>query len=195
MEIMKRLALVTNLLLAPTAAFPETTAGEPTAAPAPSASSLHLDLEVDPTAYALSGYSAHVGIGWERLRVDLGVFAMDVPRFVHGNDGFSSSFDGFGATVQYFPFAEQAGAFLGLGGGRSRQHVDLDGTVLSSRRSKWNAGVDVGWRFTIGRSFYVTPWVGLDHTFGAEDVTLAGRTYKNGSWSVFPAVHLGYRFR
>lgn len=162
----------------------------------PSASSgFHFDLEVDPTAYLLSGYSVHVGAGWQRVRLDLGVFATDVPKFLHGNDGFNSSFDGFGAKLQYFPFAEQAGAFVGIGAGLNRQHVELDGTGFSSKHSDWSAGVDVGWRFTLWKSFYLTPWVGFDHTFDAKDVILDGHVFKNSSWSVFPAVHLGYRLR
>jgi len=190
-------ALVAVLLLAApvTSSLADSSvAGSSTTRAAPR-SPLHLDLEVDPTAFALGGYSAHVGIGWERLRLDLGLFAADIPRFLQSNKGFSASADGVGAKLQYFLFAEQVGGFVGIEGARNRQRVALDGTGLSSRQSSWGAGADVGWRFALGRHFHVTPWVGLDYTFGGKDVALAGRTYKSRPWSIYPFVHLGYRFQ
>jgi len=36
------------------------------------ASPIDGDVEVDPTAYALSGNSIHVGVGYQHLRLDLG---------------------------------------------------------------------------------------------------------------------------
>jgi hypothetical protein len=159
------------------------------------AARLHLDVEVDPTAYLLNGYSAHLGVGWERLRLDLGAFAADVPRFLHGNAGFSTTFHGYGAKLQLFLAAEQAGPFVGVEGQRAHQQVRLDGTGLSSRQVTWSAGVDAGWRFTLGRRLYLTPWVGLQYSPGARDVTLDGRTFRSHAWTVYPAVHVGYRFQ
>src|SRR5687767_8761741 len=90
-------------------------------------SHFHADMEVDPTAYILDGYSLHVGLGWKRLRVDLGAFAIAVPEAIHGNEGFSSSFDGFGAKLQLFPFGEQRGGFVGIGVAAARVLVQRDG--------------------------------------------------------------------
>lgn len=39
------------------------------------------------------------------------------------------------------------------------------------------------------------PWLGISYNAGGHDVTLAGNTLKSTSVVVFPAVHLGYRFR
>src|SRR5262249_42230115 len=128
------------------------------------------DVEVDPTAYVLSGYSVHVGVGWTRLRVDLGAFAIAVPRFVHGNDGFSSSVDGLGVKLQYFPFAEEHGGFVGVDAGFNRQLIRLDGTDLAAREEQLSLGAHVGWRFEIGPSFYATPWIGLSYGFNVHDV-------------------------
>ena len=44
------------------------------------------------------------------MRIDLGAYAMAVPRFIHGNKSFDQSFDGFGVKLQYFLFADRAGA-------------------------------------------------------------------------------------
>ena len=52
-----------------------------------------------------------------------------------------------------------------------------------------------GYRFDIGAGVYVTPWLGLSYALAAEDVTLGGETFESQRWIVFPAIHLGYRFR
>ena len=155
---------------------------------------VRLDAEIDPTAYALKGYSLHAGIEWERWRLDLGVFAIAVPQFIHGNQGFDSSFDGYGAKLQRFLFDEPKGAMVGVEGGVNRQLVQLSGTEAASRRTQYSIGVHAGWRFMLGAGFYATPWLGLSYSSNAGDVTVGGRTFKNSPWQVFPAVHFGRRF-
>jgi len=159
------------------------------------ASRFHADAEIDPTAYVLAGYSLHVGLGWDRARLDLGAFALDVPAFVHGNDDFDASFNGYGVKVQYFLFDEQRGAFVGVDGAVIRSLVRRSGTDLASLDTQGSAGVNAGYRFDLGAGFYITPWIGFGAVFGADDVTLAGETFEQSSWLVFPAIHLGYRFR
>lgn len=160
------------------------------------ASSFHGDFEVDPTAYALDGFSLHVGLGWKRLRVDLGNYAMGLPEALSGTRDFDVSFDGYGAKAQVFLFSdEQRGGFVGVDGGVTRMTVRRDGTDLTSRQSQVGIGVDLGWRFAFGDHFYATPWISVGYALGAKDVTLGGATYTASRITVFPAVHLGYRFR
>lgn len=168
----------------------------PTAAALPAAapSRLHLDVEIDPTAYILRGYSLHVGIGWRRLRVDLGAYAMTMPEFMHGNPDFDVSFHGFGVKAQLFPLAEQRGLFVGVDTGLAMPLVQRRDTDLARRGLQVSVGAHIGWRFPIIAGLYVTPWVGVSYSFNAEDVTLANRTYTNNPITVFPAVHIGYRF-
>jgi len=156
---------------------------------------LHGDFEVDPTAYALDGYSLHVGVGWKHVRVDLGVFAMALPGALDGSDDFSVAFDGYGAKLQYFPLDEQRGLFAGIDGGVARVRASLDGSDLSARDLQLNAGVHAGWRFAVTDDIYVTPWLGVGYAFGADDVMLDGKTYEASRYTIFPAVHAGYRFR
>jgi hypothetical protein len=159
------------------------------------ANRFHADAEIDPTAYVLGGYSLHVGLGWDRARLDLGAFALDVPEFVHGNEDFEASFNGYGLKVQYFFFAEQRGLFAGIDGAVIRALVRRRGTELASLDTQVSAGVNAGYRIELGAGFYVTPWLGVGAVFGADDVTLAGETFEQSPWLVFPAIHLGYRFR
>lgn len=187
------LALATTLGAA--AAQAQDRAPTAVAAPAAPPSRVHLDVEIDPTAYILRGYSLHVGIGWRRLRVDLGAYAMAMPEFMHGNPDFDVSFHGFGVKAQFFPLAEQRGLFVGVDTGLAMPLVQRRDTDLARRGLQVSVGAHIGWRFPIIAGLYVTPWVGVSYSFNAEDVTLANRTYTNNPITVFPAVHIGYRFQ
>jgi len=194
---------MTNLRIALPLALLATTvpvvaaAGEtPDPAASSAASPVGVDVEVDPIAYALDGYSLHVGLTRGHFRVDLGAYAIAMPEAVHGNEGFSASFDGFGAKAQYFPLARGTRLFVGAGVGVSRVQIEHEGTQMASRDEGISAGVHVGWRFDLPAGFYATPWVGVDYALtGGDDVILDGATFERSRWSVFPTVHLGYRFR
>lgn len=191
---MKLATLLATLAALTTPALADATpadAGTTTATATP----LHLDVEVDPTAYVFSGYSVHVGVGWRRLRLDLGTYAMDLPAFLHGNDGWSAGFDGAGAKLQWFPFADQRGGFVDAGVGVARQRVTLDATGASQRDRFATIGASVGYRFWLPYRFYATTWAGVSYNAGAQDVMLDGQTYQTASVQPFAAVHLGYRFR
>lgn len=189
-------ACVCTVIAAPArAASPVGAAGsERTADPMPE-SRFHADLELDPTAYALDGFSLHVGLGWNALRVDLGVFGLHVPEFVHRQADFDVAFDGYGVKLQYFPFSAQRGAFIGVDAAYSRSRVYLRGTQLTARDNQFALGVNAGVRVDLVAGLYVTPWLGVGYAFGAEDLSLAGRTFSPNPLIVFPAVHLGYRLR
>jgi hypothetical protein len=174
-------------------AFLAATLGASAAAAEPG--DFHADAEVDPTAYVLSGFSIHVGLGYQRFRLDLGNFAMAIPQLVHGDDGFDVSFDGYGAKLQYFPMDEQRGLFVGVDAALVHMLAQRQGTDLAVRRLQLNAGVDVGYRIALPDDFYVTPWIGVGVQLGADDVTLAGATYHPDRVSVFPAIHIGRRFQ
>jgi hypothetical protein len=188
-------SLVATTALASAALSSVASAEEPAAATVAERSPFHADVEIDPTAYALSGYSLHVGLGWKRLRLDLGAFAMELPSIVQDNDDFDVSFDGFGAKLQYFAFGEQVGGFIGVDMAVARPLVERNGSDLAHRDTETSMGVNAGWRFDLVGDLYVTPWIGVGYSFDAEDVTLDGARYEAQRVTVFPAVHVGYRLR
>lgn len=165
------------------------------AEPAPLPHDVHVDLEIDPTAYALSGYSLHAGIGYRQLRLDVGAFGMALPAFAVNNDAFDVSFSGFGAKLQYFPLHEQRGGFVGIDAGVLWSVAERTGTTMAARDRQASVGIHAGWRFTFADRFYATPWLGVSRAFGVDDVMLGGSTYKPDRIQVFPAVHLGVRFQ
>src|SRR5690606_26453686 len=104
------------------------------------------------------------------------------------------SFDGYGVKVQYFLFAEQTGGFVGVDAGISRPTVAKPAQQLAERNTEVGVGVNFGWRFHIASGFYATTWLGLGYTLNPHDVTLGDSKYEASRFTIFPAVHLGYRF-
>lgn len=184
-------AALVSLALVPTAKAADVVGA---AAPTPS---VHVDAEVDPTAYALSGYSVHLGLGHGRTRLDLGAFAMAVPQFIHGTEGLGVRFDGFGAKLHHFVFAapnEQRGLFVGIDGGLNRVRVENTATGETASANQIGFGAHVGYRIELPFRLYATPWVGVSYAINARDLSAGGATLKATPWTIFPAVHLGYRF-
>jgi hypothetical protein len=158
-------------------------------------SHFHADAEVDPTAYALNGYSLHVGIGVRHLRVDLGAYSMQLPKAMSGDDDLTVAFDGYGVKLQYFLFGEQKGGFIGVDAGLTRPTISKPDMQLAVRNTELGVGVNFGWRFTFGDKFYATPWLGIGYGINPHTVMLGESKYEGSHLTIFPAVHLGYRFR
>ena len=154
---------------------------------------LRPDVELDPTPYFFHGYSFHAGIGWSHWRLEGEVLQTDVPEWLHGNKGFAVSDRGGGAKLQYFLSPLQRGVFVGARGEITRESLKLRSMDLESRPMRHDFGIDAGYRFQLGRHLYVTPWAGMDYTFDAHDIQMAGRTYKENRFGFFAAVHIGYR--
>lgn len=159
-----------------------------------------VDVEVDPSAYALNGYSLHAGYWVDRLRLNLGAFSLDVPEAVHGEEGLDVTFHGYGLKAQYFPFAEgfspasSSGFFLGLDGGVVKRLVRDPDAGESSYRNLYGGGAEAGWRFQSRQGFYITPWVGVAGAANGEPVMVGGRDFGERDYVIFPAVHIGMLF-
>lgn len=156
------------------------------------ASSLQWDVEVDPIAYALDGYSLHVGLSPNFGRLDLGLFAMRLPDEVVGNENFEASFRGAGLKWDFSPISSQ-GLFLGIDGGWSEQrfvHLPTDREII---RHEYGYGVRTGYRM-IFSSLTVTPWLGISYNPKSDDVVVGDDILKRQKWVPFPTVHIGYMF-
>jgi len=158
-------------------------------------SRFHADFEIDPVTYALSGDALHVGLGWERFRLDLSSFAMKLPSLIQTNDDFEVSLEGFATKFQVFIRDQQEGGFASLDAALFRTLVQRTGMDLAQRDDQVAVGISAGWRFALTSRLYATPWIGIMYSFSADDVTLDGATYEPKRINVFPAVHVGYRFR
>ena len=154
------------------------------------------EAETDPTAYALDGFSAHLGYSVldGRARLQLGAFGAETPKWIHGNSGFSQNSRGVSFKFDYFLLRPAAGLFVGVDSNYSRVRYELDRTHECTYRNIAGLGPRAGYRFNLGSHLYVSPWVAVDHQFNTKDATVSGRTFHETKYSVFPAVHLGWRF-
>jgi hypothetical protein len=155
---------------------------------------MRFDVEVDPIAYALDGYSLHVGVGSGRYRFDVGNFALGMPQWLHGQDGFDARFGGFGVKLDAYLNPAQTGGFVGLESAYTLISVVDRRSGQQGTGRGVSAGVRVGWRFELASGFYATPWVGVGYRFG-EEVAAGGRAFEMSPWTVFPTVHIGYRIK
>lgn len=154
------------------------------------------EVEADPVAYGLSGFSLHLarqaldGAG----RVQVGIFGAEVPERFHGNDGFTVRTRGVTAKADYFLRGQPAGLFLGVDGNYSRVRYHLDTTGGRTTRNLFALGPRVGYRFNFGERVYLTPWVSTSYVFNTEDVIIDGERFEERPYRIFPAVHVGWRF-
>lgn len=157
--------------------------------------SIGWDVEVDPLAYALKGHSLHVGLWMKQWRLDLGSFGLAAPSWIHGQEGFTQSFSGFGLKLDYFFKPSRAGVFVGLETGLARTTIRQESTGLSDTLPVLNAGGRAGYRWTFGERFFVSPWVGVGYAFGAHDSVLGGARFSPQRITVFPTIHVGYQIQ
>jgi hypothetical protein len=154
----------------------------------------HFDVEIDPIAYALKGYSVHGGYMWSSFRLDIGIFGVEAPEFAHGNEGFANRIDGGGAKLDYYLIRPGSGMFIGLESGVVRSRVTWTASRENAERTEYSVGARTGYRFILGGRFTVTPWVGLGYTRNKKDQHVDGRVFESGAFQPFPTIHLGYKF-
>lgn len=149
-------------------------------------------VEVDPLAYIMKGYSLHTGYVFNGMKIDAGVFGLEVPQAVHGNKDFTVKMGGFGAKWHYLG-SSTAGWFAGFGAGYTKTTYSVTGG--STSKNRFSFGVEGGYRFEFENTgLYIMPWLGIDHAFGDSKTTVNGKIFEEGTVSFFPTVHIGWAF-
>jgi hypothetical protein len=160
----------------------------------PGAALAQVEIEVDPIAYAFNGFSLHGAKVLGAFRVNVGTFGIDVPVAIHGNDGWHSTMRGAGVKVDYLG-SRLDGLFVGVEGGYMRNRYVLEATGGSEQRSEIGGGVRGGYRYSVGsRGLYVAPWVGVSYSMNGAEVAIGEATFRRSPVTVFPTVHIGWRF-
>ncbi len=156
------------------------------------------ELEVDPIAYVMKGYSVHGVYNMQRLRFDLGVFGIEQPGSITGNKNFNVMTRGFGLKVNYL-ITGVKGLYAGADLGYAANDVSIKESTVKDMGHNLSAGVHAGYRFFLfphNKSFlsglYITPWAGVSYNHVYDKVKLAG--YKEGNTGYFATLHIGYRF-
>jgi hypothetical protein len=153
-----------------------------------------VEVETDPMAWALGGHSLHVAKVVGPVRINAGTFGIEIPRAYHGNEGWQSSMKGAGVKLDWLG-GDIDGLFAGVDGGWMRSTYTLDATGGTARRDVLGVGVRGGYRQPLGRrGLYVAPWVGVSYNIDGADVVVGGETFERSAITVFPTVHIGWRF-
>jgi hypothetical protein len=175
------LAAVTLLASAPIAAAHERPA------------SVRVEVDGDPAAFFVDGYSLHVAVVGAWRRLDLGCYAVDEPGFLHGNDGWDVSLRAWTLGWDYFVSGED-GFFAGVSAALAIRTYALTGTQLAVERHQLLVGPHIGWRFMLGAHFYLEPWLAVQYAYRGDEVTLGGETFDDRPYVIFPTVYAGWRF-
>lgn len=154
------------------------------------------EVEVDPFAYLMDGFSLHVAQNsrTSNSRLQGGIFQADVPEWIHGDDEFDVRMQGITLKADYFPFDETSGWFMGIDGTYYRMRYRLEQTGETEDSNQFGLGPRLGYRYEIGDDLYITPWISAQYVFNADDVYISGVRYSESDISVLPTVHLGWRF-
>jgi len=166
----------------------------------------HFELEADPIAYILHGYSVHLGYQSGHLRWDLGAYGAEEPSFFSGYDNFKIRSNGVGIKMDYL-FHKRKGLLLGIESDISKEKVSSKSNdasvegIDSKTFTNVSVAMRVGYRIMLGkkdndyRGFYIFPWVSfLSFNLNPQSAIIKGSSYEQKTLSFFPTVHVGYSF-
>jgi hypothetical protein len=164
----------------------------------PSPGTSQVEVEVDPIAYAASGFSLHVAKVLGPARLNVGTFGAEIPTWLHGNEGWTSTMRGAGVKLDYVGQTSD-GWFVGLEGGYLRMEYRLagvgEGAGEAVGRDVVGVGLRGGYRLPLGgRGLYIAPWVGLGYNFDGSAVVVGDEVFERSAVVIFPTVHIGWRF-
>jgi hypothetical protein len=157
-----------------------------------------IEIEIDPLAYVLKGYSFHFIYTHNHIRYDAGIFGLEQPKSLSGNKKFKAVSKGVGFKVNY-QFKPLNSFYTGVDVGIGKTKVTSNITGDSDTNNDINIGIHVGYKvfpFAKKHNFlkglYLTPWVGVSYNYFYNTVKFFD--YKENPVGYFATVHLGYRF-
>lgn len=158
------------------------------------------EVEIDPIAYGLQGYSVHCIYVKKRLRTDLGVFGIAQPEGYGGNKGFQVNTHGIGLKLNYL-LNEKETWFAGIGTGYAVNSIERNETVETHSQKLISVGAHLGYRWfafknkdSAWKNLYLAPWCSVDYNSPLKKVSFNDAVYKQKALSFFPTVHIGYKF-
>lgn len=152
--------------------------------------------EIDPFAYMYDGYSVHVGKQTGPLRLDLGVFAMDIPEFaeeyMYDSEDFDIKFKGLGIKLDYFI---EKNIFIGLDSNVQKREYIHHTTNSKVEKTVAFVGVRTGFNYELNKNLYFSPWFGVSKNItGNEKITVSTSSVETGEYDYFLTAHIGYKF-
>ena len=164
------------------------------------AEQFRVEIETDPLAYILHGYSLHIGGAYLDFKSSVGIYGIETPKFFLQNDAFSVYTSGFDFKTDYL-FGDIKGFYTGFQLNYAKDRIELkSGQGEKDELRSLNIGVRTGYRFMFGKKenqykgFYLTPWAALLYNPSASTVQQGTQEYRQASWIPFLTFHAGWRF-
>lgn len=164
------------------------------------AKSYRFEAEIDPIAYALHGYSVHGIFVKNKIRTDVGFFGIRQPEGYSSNKDFRIQSGGVGMKMQYLVNKSQTW-FVGIGTGYYENIIEHLETNQRQIHKIYSIGINAGYRWFLFKkkenfikNLYLSPWASFDYNKPMNHVKFEGLNYKQSSFSIFPTIHIGYKF-
>jgi hypothetical protein len=153
-----------------------------------------LEIETDPIAWALDGFSLHLASQHGPTRLSVGTFGIRVPERFHGNEDWGATMRGAGVKWGWVG-ESSSGPFAGLDVGWMRMRYTHDSSARDRVRNEIGLGVRAGTRYHIGSSgLFVSPWASLSYNPRGGAVSVAESSFEQSRVTIFPTVHIGWSF-
>jgi len=154
----------------------------------------NLYLEIDPFAYGLKGHSLHIGSQGYGFRLQIGIFAAELPDSFKNNTQFNVSQGGMGIKVDYYG-KDSKGSFIGIEYGKTSADYQLTSGGQIQQQTIDFIGIRTGYKIAFTQSAFITPWIGLNKNISnTPDTHIDEQTYYSDNWTLFPTIHLGFEF-
>lgn len=161
----------------------------------------HLEIEIDPLAYALGGASGHIAYTWKSERIQLGYGQLTMPESMQNHENIKESFKAISLKWDYF--FGQPNARKGFFAGPTLDYLFLtyeDQEKNSFKESQFSLGLRAGYKFDLFKNqqnlkgLYLTPWVSTSWLTKTDEINLGGLLFSRKAFTLFPTIHLGWSF-
>ncbi len=157
----------------------------------------HMEIEIDPIAYAMHGFSLHGIYNINRFRLDFGAYGIEYPGELKGNNGYSTMTRGLGIKGNYL-IKSIKGMYAGVDCGFAANNVTARESMKNDMGHSISMGIHAGYRIFLFpkqpgflSGLYVTPWAGVSYDHIIDKVKFSG--YKQNNIGYFATFHIGYR--
>ena len=161
----------------------------------------HIELELDPLAYALGGASGHIAYTWKNERIQLGYGQLTLPEDMQRNENVSESFRAISLKWDYFIGRKDASRGFFVGPTFDYLFLKYEDTESNTAEDQQlNIGLRAGYKFDLFKKskslsgMYLTPWIGASWMTNPGNIEVGGVSYERNSMNIFPTVHLGWSF-
>jgi len=155
----------------------------------------HLDLEVEPLAYAFGGAGGHLAYQAGRRKYEIEVFSLEIPASLHGNDAFEASPLGAELHAEHFFGEDVDGFYVGPEVGIVRLTLTHRASEASAAKTRYSIGVRGGYQWYTGLgNLYLSPVVGVSYTLNDESVSIGGDTFESAPLGPWGTVGVGWSF-